>query len=216
MAAKDWDSKTFHPEKLSKTATTFLRSIYIAEVFGREEIIDSKYLEKGRYSEEASLDLLTKVDGKLYLKNQKRLENEFLTGEPDVATEDKVIDIKTCWDIWTFSAKDRCGKDYMWQLLGYMALTGKKRAEVVYTLVDTPVWLVARAVGKQSYLANLEEGSEAQIELEEQIEKNMTYGDIDPKLRVKRFDVEHSEERVERLQQRIEAARDHLNKLESI
>ena len=102
--------------------------------------IDSKYLTKGIDLEDTSIDLYNEVYSTLYLKNEERLSNDFITGECDINAEDTIIDIKTSWSLETFPAtpSDINNKDYEWQLRGYMWLYDKPKAELAYCMVNTP------------------------------------------------------------------------------
>ncbi len=89
-------------EVLSETAKDYLRELWIREIYGREKYdAKNKFTDKGIQCESDSFDLVKEVSGKTYFKNQKQLENEFIKGTPDLVKP--LIDIKTSWDIWTFS-----------------------------------------------------------------------------------------------------------------
>jgi hypothetical protein len=203
-------------ESVSETTKSYLLEIYIAEVFGRDKEIESKFLDKGNYAEEDSLNLVTKVDDKLYIKNKERISNEFIIGTPDVIVEDKIIDIKTSWDIWTFAKADGSNKDYYWQLLGYMALTGKKKARLVYTLVNTPEHLIVSEKTRRMYKYMLEDGSDEMALMEEQVEREMTFDDIDEKLRIKSFEFDYIQKDYDLLIERIASCRHYLNEIQGL
>ena len=85
-------------DPLAETAKAYLREIWIAEVFDRVKFdIKNKYMDKGITSESDSLDLVQKVTGQTYFKNKERLENEWITGIPDV--KKPLIDIKNSSDL---------------------------------------------------------------------------------------------------------------------
>lgn len=200
-------------EKLSKTTQTFLTEIYVEEVFGRSYEIHNKFLDKGNYAEEDSLDLLTAVDKKFYVKNKNELSNKYVKGTPDVISPRLIIDIKTKWDLLCFAKENGTNKDYYWQLQGYMDLTKKKRAKLVYTLVNTPEHLIAQEVSREFYRTGVDDGSKEMADLEEKIRHNMTYDDIPQKLRVKKYDFRYNSDDIQKLYERIEIARDYLNNL---
>ena len=110
---------------------------------GRTKSIKSKYLEKGTYNEQVSIDLTNKVLKTNYVKNEVRVYNEYLTGECDLLESDHIANIKTSWDLFTF--KESCielDSGYEWQLRAYMELYNKPKARLIYCLTDTPYWLV--------------------------------------------------------------------------
>lgn len=120
--------------ELGETAQKQVIEIYLEEKYGfKKPDIESKYLEKGLLMEDESIALLSQVDDEFYLKNDERKENEYLTGECDIITDDKVFDIKTSWDLLTF-ATAKMTKLYETQLRCYMELYDVDEAYLVYCL----------------------------------------------------------------------------------
>lgn len=146
---KEYD-KVDNWEKLSETTKSYLAEIYLQEKYGRKKDILNKYIEKGLGVEEDSITLYSLVTKTLFFKNEDRLENDFISGTPDIFTgesvrnADEIIDIKSSWDVFTFFATmtKPLNKDYNFQLHGYCALSGAKVAKLVYCLVDTPDQLI--------------------------------------------------------------------------
>lgn len=197
-------------EVLSETAKSYLREIYIQEIFSREKYnTASKYTDKGIACESDSLDLVQKVTKETYFKNKKELSNDFIKGTPDVILKDMIKDIKTSWDIWTFSAvdEDSAKKTYYHQLLGYMWLTGTKQADLIYCLVNTPPEIIADELYKLSFrYPEIGTSDEADAKYK----KNYLFDEIDPALRMKSFKLEYSEVDIEILKMRITEARKYL------
>ena len=131
-------------ETLSAGCKTYIKELVKEDLFNYKSTIDSKYLTKGIDMEDTSIDLYNEVHGTLYLKNTERLSNEFITGECDINSEDKIIDIKSSWSLETFppSPEDISNKDYEWQLRAYMWLYDKPKAELAYCMVSTPDYLL--------------------------------------------------------------------------
>lgn len=197
--------------ELSKSTQTHLKDIYISSVFGRSYEVYTKYMEKGHYAEEDSISLVTSLKDELLIKNQDPLENEYISGTPDIITKDLVIDVKTCWDMRTFMNKDEVEKLYYWQLQGYMWLTDKPKAELIYTLVNTPEHLVVQEKSRRAYqLGVMDSDPKAMREMEKQVELEMTFDDVDPKLRTRTFEVLRDNEQIEKLKSRIISARAYL------
>lgn len=198
---------------LSETVKTYLKEVYISEVYGRERDIMNKYMKKGLLAEEDSITLLTKVTGRFYVKNEEHFSNEYIKGTPDIVDADSIIDIKTSWDLFTFGKAD-VTKDYYWQLMGYMWLTGKKRAYLDYCLVDAPYELIQDELRKLSWkMMMIDTQDPLYLEAEEKIEHAMTFGDIPPNIRVKTFHVDFSYNDIEALKKRIEECRNYLSNL---
>lgn len=198
-------------DSLSETTKTYLKAIYIAEVYGREKYIATKYMDKGIACESDSLDLVKTVSGKTFFKNQKRLENEYIIGTPDVIDDLFVIDIKTSWDIWTFAAVDerKAKSDYYGQLLGYMLLTGKNAAKLSYCLVNTPEEIITYEMYKMKLNGAIKDTPED----EEKARANFIFDDIDPAKRIKIFDFALEQDVQKKLYERIILSREYMNKL---
>ena len=198
---------------LSETTKKYLQEIYIEEVYGRSKDITSKFLEKGVEIEGKSRALATTVTGKYVKHNEERLENKFITGLPDSILDKEVVDLKSSWDIWTFTAVDGTNKDYYWQLQGYMKLTGKKFGRLIYCLIDTPEHLIYDEVRRTSYKVGALDGSPEYEELEKKIRINLTYEDIPAEKRIKQYVFSYNEEDIKRLYTRIDECRKYLKSL---
>lgn len=135
-------------EVLSKGAKTVIEAMAKEFVYGYHKTISGKEMEKGTLVEDESIRLYNDVFFNDYAKNTVRLENDWISGECDIFTGSKIIDIKSSWSIPTFPAttataaaqsKDR---GYDWQLRAYMWLWDVEQAEVAYCLVSTPDELI--------------------------------------------------------------------------
>lgn len=205
------DSRT-KSELLSATAKTGLRELWIKEVFDREKYDTSKEMDKGILCEPDSMGLVHAVTNKAFFKNKKTLSNSFLTGTPDVIKKDFIMDIKTSWNIFTFSSvtEQSAKKTYYWQLLGYMELTKTKTAELFYCLVNTPEDIIQGELYRLGFRIPELATSET---LTEKVRKNYIFDDIDPKLRLKHYTFEYSQDDIEKLRIRILEARIYLESL---
>lgn len=127
-------------EILSVGAKTHITKIAKEIIYGYDEQFSSKYTEKGLRVEDESIDLLGSVLLKSFVKNKERKTNDWITGEPDIVTEDSIIDIKSSWSLATFPVIADQGKDkgYEMQLRAYMWLWDKPKATIAYCLVNTP------------------------------------------------------------------------------
>lgn len=131
-------------EILSVGAKTFITKQAIEFVYGFDEKISSKYMDKGIQVEDQSIELLNSVLFTSYQKNTERKENDWITGECDIFTGDSVIDIKSSWSLTTFPVLAEQGedKDYEWQLRAYMMLWDVDQSSIAYCLVSTPEDLI--------------------------------------------------------------------------
>ena len=131
-------------EILSKGAKTVLDKMAKEFVYGFNEVISGKYMEKGIIVEDQSIELYNSVFFTDYKKNTERKTNDWLTGECDIFTGSKIIDIKSSWSLPTFPAtsEDGLNTGYEWQLRAYMMLWDVEEAEIAYCMVNTPDELI--------------------------------------------------------------------------
>lgn len=195
-------------EILSETTKAKLREIWIEEVYGRKNYGSAnKYTQKGLEVEQDSLEIVTKVLNKGFLaKNKETLENEYLIGTPDVVSP-ILIDIKSSYDIWTFSAieEKKAIKDYYWQLLGYMWMLGITESKLIYALVNTPPMILEDEIYRLTFKIGEEEADKARI--------NYQYDDINVADRVKIFDLGFDESRINEVMIMCHTAREYLAKI---
>ena len=131
-------------DKLSVGAKTAITKLAKEAVYGYDERISSKPMQKGIQVEDQSIELLNSVLFTSYAKNTERKTNEWITGECDIFTGSKIIDIKSSWSLATFPAlaEDGENKTYTWQLAAYMWLWNVDSAAIAYCLVSTPEELI--------------------------------------------------------------------------
>lgn len=123
---------------LSATAQRVIKDMTNSELYNTSITISGKYLDKGIQCEDDSIELFNNVFFKSLVKNDKRLTNDYITGECDLLDGDTVIDIKTSWSLNTFAEQRYKTTSYEWQLRGYMWLYDKDKACTAHCLVDTP------------------------------------------------------------------------------
>lgn len=132
-------------EILSEGAKTAIEKLAKQFIYGYDEIVTSKYTDKGIQVEDASIELVNSVFFTNYKKNTERKDNEWITGECDILIPgEKIIDVKSSWSLATFPATARAGenKTYEWQGRAYMWLWDVDAFEVHYCLVNTPEELI--------------------------------------------------------------------------
>lgn len=145
--------KRDNPELGEVTKKQLIR-VFAKEMYGREDEIHSKYMEKGIGIEADSVTLFSRVKGRFYKKNEVRITNRYVSGEPDLSdTEtdniqdaEEIIDIKSSWSLVTFlnsKLAKYIDSNYEWQGHTYMALVPKsKRFRLAYTLVNSPSFII--------------------------------------------------------------------------
>jgi hypothetical protein len=139
---------------LSDTFIDYLMEYYAWITKGKKpvskELMYIQYVEKGKDVEKESIALLSEIEGIDYVKNEVRVYNEFLSGEPDVFVGDhimnatKISDTKSDWDYPGFLKNIHSsitnGNDK--QVKGYLDITGAREGEIARCLVNTPLKLV--------------------------------------------------------------------------
>ena len=127
-------------DELSVGAKTYVTKLAKEMIYGYDEKVSSKYMDKGLRVEDESIDLYNAVHLTSHAKNMERKTNEWITGEADIVADDRIIDIKSSWCLTTFYVLADQGRDtgYEWQLRAYMMLWDKPRADIAYCLVSTP------------------------------------------------------------------------------
>jgi len=209
--------------ELSKTAKSHLKKVYAKEKYGREQDIITKQMQKGTEVEEESITLLSRVLKKMLYKNDQRLSNNFITGLPDIYDgksiyeSEEITDIKSSYDLFTFlpNIGEPLDRDYYYQLQGYMALSGAKRACIAYCLVDTPEHIIDSEKWKLFKAMDvISEESPEFIKEASKIEKNMRFGDIPKEERILLFPVERDEEAIAKIYEKVVKARIFLAEFE--
>lgn len=203
-------------EKLSQTTKSHIKEIIIQDKFQKYKEINSKYLKKGNDVELDGIALCNSVMNLEFLyKNHDSFEDEWIKGTPDVNTQNVLLDIKSSWDAFTFPFFEHKipKEDYMYQLQGYMHLTGKKEAYLCYCLLNTPDDIVKKEVRDMHYRKKMTEESE---DITKFVQNNHNFDNIPDQLRVKSFKIEYDEEIIEKIIERIEDCREYYNQLNEL
>lgn len=174
-------------EVLSETTKSYIKEWLIEQIYGFRKEIKSKYIDKGNKLEDTAIDKAIEwLDLDFVMKNEESFEDEFFTGTPDIITNDEILDIKCSFSPFTFPLLEDVipTKDYEIQVQVYMHLTGKKKARVVYVLLNTPDELTW--------------------------EEKHDYSNMDKKYRIKDFVVEYDENIILKLQEKVKEARKYI------
>ena len=200
--------------QLGKGAKTYCQKWLQQSLFDRNFFFTSKYTEKGTSEENQAIQLM-KEKGLIpdFLeKNTEHFWNEYLTGTPDLLPIQTVDDTKCSWSLEQFPtfAPDIDNKAYIDQLEGYMILTKRKKARLVYCLVNTPINIVENEINRAVY--GIED--EATIKkIEKEITKNHNFDDIPIKHRIKVFEFDQDPTFEAKLKECVEACRAYIKTL---
>jgi hypothetical protein len=200
-------------EVLSKTCKTYIQELVIEEKYGIRKEFWSRYTDKGNEVENDGIELVNDVLNLGFIfKNDENLNNDYLTGTPDVNTNEILLDIKCSWDATTFPwfETELPNKDYYYQLQGYMWLTGKDESLLCYCLINTPFQIVEDEVRREHWKQNLIDES---LDLRDFVQAKHNFDHIPKEKRLKLFKIAKDEEVIEKIKQRVEECREYYNEL---
>jgi hypothetical protein len=203
-------------EVLSQTAKSYIEDLFNELEFGYRKEFSSRYTDKGLEMEDEAIQFASEqFDWEFVVKNTERFTNDYITGEPDINTDSLLADIKCSWSLDTYPMfeAEMKNKDYYWQLQGYMWLTGKTQAELVYCLMNTPLQIVEDEVRRAHWKAGL---IDEDIDLRHEVQTKHNYDNIPSKLRVKRYIVERDENAIEKIIEKVEIAREYYKMLKGL
>ena len=212
-------------EILSESCKTYLIQSYVLSKYGRVREITTKQMVKGTISEDDSIKLFSHLEGVQYRKNPYRLSNDFISGTPDlhdgedIVSCNEIIDIKSCWDIFTFlsNVAEPENDMYYWQMQGYLALTGAKIGTIAYCLVNTPDSIIEGE--KYVLLKKMDVVSEEDPEYKKEVAKlvaNRYFDDIPMQERLLTYSVDRNDDDIAKLYKRIGKCREFLSEFEEM
>jgi len=208
---------------LSDTCKSYLIQSYVLSKYGRVREVQTKQMVKGIISEEDSIELFAVLEKRPFLKNKTRLYNDFLTGMPDlfdgetITDSNEIIDIKSCWDIFTFlkNVAEPENDDYYWQIQGYLALTGGKIGTIAYCLVNTPESIIEGE--KYNLLRKMDVATEEDPDFKKELQlliNNRKFDDIPMEDRLLTYSIERDDEAIEKIYERVKMCRKFLSEFE--
>jgi hypothetical protein len=200
-------------EVLSKTCKTYIQELAIEHKYGIRKEFWSRYTDKGNECEDEAIGLVNDVlDLGFIFKNDENITNDWITGTPDVNTNEILLDVKTSWDATTFPffETEIPNKDYYYQLQGYMWLTGKDESYLCYCLVNTPFQIVEDEVRREHWKQGL---IDENLDVRDFVQSKHNFDHIPKEKRVKTFKIAKDEEVIEKIKQRVEECREYYNNL---
>jgi hypothetical protein len=203
-------------EVLSETAKTYIQDVFKEKELGIYKDFSSRYTDKGIQMEDQAIQFASEVlNWEFVVKNETRFNNEWLTGEPDICSDNLLADIKCSWNGSTFPMFDSNlkNKDYFWQMQGYMMLTGHDTSELVYCLMNTPFEIVEDEVRREHWKLHL---IDEDLDVRNAVQLSHNFDQIPNELRIKRFIVQKDEEAQTKIIERVKEARQYYNQLKTI
>lgn len=185
----DLKERNARPPELSQGAKTFVKEVWLENEKGFKEEVTDKKLRKGLQAEEDAINLISYVDKIMYVKNEKRIRKNNITGECDVITEFKdmptengntidatvIDDTKCSWNPRTFMQAELT-VGYEWQGRAYLYLYDADIFRLRHCLVDCPPDVLAEEYKKYCFQHNIIDDSLPEYkELIEQFNRNFLY-----------------------------------------
>lgn len=198
---------------LTVTNKKALIEIYVQETIGFKKDITNKFWEKGVACEPEGRDLIQQLHPDVFIpKNTIRKENEYVTGEWDVYFPDLrlVYDIKCAWDYLSFNNSE-LSVEYEWQLRCYMWLLSANKARLAYCLCDTPENILVAEYNRMKWKNGfLDDSDPVFVAMREDFEKLHTFSHLPIEQRMRIWEIEHDESKIEVLKSRLDKCRQWL------
>lgn len=208
-------------DTLSETCKTYIKELYLENELGIKKDFWSRYTDKGTRVEKEGIELANKVlEWNLPFSTihgeQKYHENEWINGHTDVCTDDLLADVKCSWNASTFPFFDeKIDKNYMWQLMGYMMLTGHKQANLTYCLVNTPEDMVLDEIRREHWKQNAFWQGDEDPEIVEYVRSQHNFERLPDEIRVKNYVIEKDAILIQAIKDRVEECREYYKHLKS-
>lgn len=199
--------------ELSQTTKSYCEDWLKSKIYNRKLEFTSKYTDKGIIMEDESIDFLSEKLGLgMLFKNEKYYENDYMIGTDDIEIPDLIIDTKNSWSWETFPYFDKKipNSNYEWQLQGYMELTGKRKAKLIYVLSNTPQHLIEREARNYCYYNGYDQ---MDMEIYNKFHEKLTYDDLPDELKIKIYNIDYDPEMIKKIKLRVNECREYINLL---
>ena len=203
-------------ELLSQTAKTYIQELVLEHKYGIKKEFSSRYTDKGLQCEDEAITLVNDVLGLGFIfKNEEHFQNDWITGTPDVNTNDILLDVKCSYEASTFPffETEIPTPAYFFQLQGYLWLTNKTEALLCYCLVNTPIEIVEDEVRREHWKHKV---IDEDLEIRDFVQKKHNFDQIPDNRKVKVFKVERDETIIWAIQEKVEEARIYYNLLSEV
>jgi hypothetical protein len=232
IAGLEYEIRALEPRKyedpISVQAKSYLKRLYGELKYGKwsaNRDKGNKYTDKGKLVEQEAIDLINFLDNEKYVKNEIRLENDFISGVPDCFKGESIFnaeylpDVKASWDWDTFS--ENIGKPlnplYWWQDQGYMDLSGATEGEISYCLINTPGSIIEEEKYKLARRMDaITTESPEYKKAEAMLVNNLTFDNIPPIERRLKFQVKRDEAAIDLIHRAVPKCRDYLFEVQEL
>lgn len=209
--------------KLGVTCQKELIKIYNLIKYGRKKDLTTAAMEKGKLMQTEGVRFYSMVEGETYVENHEQLENGWFSGKPDmylgesIYTATKVDDLKNCWELDTFTPKliEAANNGHSAQLNVYYDLTGASEGAIVYSLLDAPLEILLGEKRKLMYSMGVATDLNPEyLEAAAELERMLTFPDIDPRERIIKIPVPKDEELIQKMKAKVPIMRQWLEDFE--
>lgn len=209
LAKSELEKRKGEPN-LSKICQSYVKKWLWEKVTGKRVEFRSKPTDKGNLVEDEAIAFASNhyPDMELAYKNETHFKNEWIHGTPDVLCENFVPDNKSSYTHETFPIFDgTCpNDDYPWQIHGYLDLTGADRGAVIFTLMNMPMPMIEKE-------ARYKLGEGYTLAEFENFASNYIYDDLEDWMRLKRFDIERDQDKIDAIHARVEDCRKYIDSI---
>lgn len=218
-------TKELSDSGLSAGSETYCKEWIKENVYGRSNYVETKYTNKGIDTEEEALNILVRaLNLKMVYKNTERKTDDFKTGEIDFMHDEVIYDNKSSYSFQTFPMfETKLDRVYEDQMKGYLHLWDKKVGKVCYTLVDTPIEILASEIkwlsdddAKQTKALNHLFTKKAFIEAKDKLfpmAKKIDFIELKDEQRVKVFEVRRDDVFINNIHVNVKKCRDYIDRL---
>ena len=209
---------------LSSTTKSYIKDLFLEREYNIRKTFWSRYTDKGIKVEKDSIIMANEVldwglsDDYINRPKQEFFKNEFVCGSTDVCTDWLLADVKSSWDGTTFpffaddkEDKFELPKQYIYQLQGYMWLTGHQTSTLAYCLTDTPEDIVQDEIRRELWKNKIISFSDEEVE--EFVRSKHEFSRIPIDKRVRAFEVARDETIIEKITERVIECREYYNEL---
>jgi hypothetical protein len=213
------ESKT-KGEPIGATCAKELVKIYAQEIYGRRKEILTSAMEKGKMLQAQGIAMVSVLEGELYMENEDQLEDSYFSGKPDMYTgrsiidADKVGELKNSWELESFLPKlmEKPDASHVAQLNCYYSLSGAQDGAIFYTLQSCPHGILEQEKRKLLYQMDVAtELNPEYVKAAEQLEKLLTFPDINIEERCIKIKIDRDESLIDRMKQKVPLMREWLH-----
>jgi len=202
--------------KLTQGAETYLKELFIGELYKVRKEAYGTALEKGIACEQDGFKMLNTAlyPDRFVAKVPESKRNDYIIGTPDTIMDDMVYDIKNAFTLFSYGKAELTHLHEI-QVKAYCWLYGKEKGRIFYCLNNMPEYMVADEERKMFYFqrkwATMEDPEYTKAC--EELRAAHNYDKMPLQDRFKIFDVAFTKEDEQKIIACVKQAREYLNKL---